>query len=141
MIHIEFSCLTENRYHILTVDRKMRLSADIFAAKTIQNSKSMLYFSKFLTYFDLVTGHSHITAVCVSVRSTRHMSDSKMCLLDALGPSSYACHTGLTTGGGGVLPRSRYRMPRPISMQPWDTTAHHQGALSAGMGPLGEMIY
>jgi len=29
-------------------------------------------------------------------------------LLDVLRPSSYACHTGLTTGGGGVLPRSRY---------------------------------
>jgi len=53
-------------------------------------------------------GPHYIMAACVSVRSTRHMSDSLMCLLDALGPSSYACHTGLTTGGGGVLPRSRY---------------------------------
>ena len=67
-----------------------------------------------------VTGHSYITAVCVSVRSTRHISVSKMCLLDTLGPSSYACHIGLTTGGGGVLPRSRYRTPGPISVQPWD---------------------
>jgi len=64
-----------------------------------------------------------------------------MCLLDALGPSSYACHTGLTTGGGGVLPRSRYRTPGPISVQPWDAVIRQQGALLAGMGRLGELIY
>jgi len=35
---------------------------------------------------------------------------SMMCLLDALGPSSYASHTGLTTGGSGV-----YTPEEPIS--------------------------
>jgi len=51
--------------------------------------------------------------------------DSLMSLLDALSPSSYACHTGLATGGGGVLPRSRYRTPGPISMQPRDAVTRN----------------
>jgi len=38
-------------------------------------------------------------------------------LLDTFRPSSYACHTRLTTGGGGVLPRSRC-MPGPSACSP-----------------------
>jgi len=37
-------------------------------------------------------------------------------------------------GRRGVLPRSRYRTPGPISLQPWDTMARHQRVLSAGVG-------
>jgi len=36
-------------------------------------------------------------------------------LLQFSQPLDDACHTRLTTGGGGVLPRSRYRTPGPIS--------------------------
>jgi len=64
-----------------------------------------------------------------------------MCLLDTLGPSSYACHTGLTTGGGGVLPRSRYRTPGPISVQPWMLRLVTRGRYRPEWGRLGEVIY
>jgi len=51
------NCLTENRYHILTVDRKMQLSAVTFAVESIQKSKFLLYFGIFLVNinFNLVT--------------------------------------------------------------------------------------
>ena len=57
-------------------------------------------------------------------------------LLDTFRPSSYMCHPRLTTGGGGVLPRSRYCTSGPITMQCWDAMARHQKALSAGVGPV-----
>jgi len=62
---------------------------------------------------------------CVRVSAINNTDFCTECLLDALRPSSYECHTGLTTGGGGVLPRSRYCTPGPISVQPRDAVTRH----------------
>jgi len=64
----------------------------------------------------------------------RHMFDSMMCLLDALLPSSYACHTGLTTGGGGILPPARPGQSACSPRTPWPVT---RGRYRLEWGQLG----
>jgi len=53
-------------------------------------------------------------------RFIRHLSTVSLRV-----PYSTRDDTRLTTVGGGVLPRSRYRTSRPISVQPWDAMARH----------------
>ena len=55
-------------------------------------------------------------------------------------PLCDTCHTGLTLGSGGVLPRSRYHTPGLISVQPWDAMVCHPFAPLAGSGAGSERV-
>jgi len=74
-----------------------------------------------------VTGILHYGRVRVSAINKTHIRFND-------GPSSYACHTGLTTGGGSVLPSQSACSPR----SPWPVT---RGRSRLEWGRLGEMIY